>query len=82
MVICVVNSEFAVARRDMYLNALLRSLLSPRDTFFRDRSDPEGRRYRTKEAKQKKAKKKKKLIDCSEMIPSIAVLASLLPGRA
>ena len=58
MVICVVNSEFAVAR-DMYLNALLWSLLSPRDTFLRDRSDPEGRRYRTKEAKQKKEKKKK-----------------------
>ena len=44
MVICVVNSEFAVARRDMYLNALLWSLSSPRDTFFKDRSDPEGRR--------------------------------------
>ena len=44
----------------MYLNALLQSLLSPRDTFFRDRSDPEGRCYRTKEAKQKKEKKKKK----------------------
>ena len=32
----------------------------PRDTFFRDRSDPEDMRYRTKEAKQKKANKKKK----------------------
>ena len=59
VVICVVNSEFAVARRDMYLNALLRSLSSPRDTFFRYRSYPEGRRYRTREAKQEKAKKKK-----------------------
>ena len=57
MVICAVKSEFAVARRDMYLNALLSS---PRDTFFRDRSDPEGTCYRTKEAKQKKEKKKKK----------------------
>lgn len=28
--------------------------------FFRDRSDPEGRRYRTKEAKQKMKEKKKK----------------------
>ena len=57
MVICVVNSEFAMAGRDMYLNALLRSLSSPRDTFFRDRSNPEGRRYRTKEAKQKNPKR-------------------------
>ena len=60
VVICIVNSEFAVARRDMYLNALLRLLLSPRDTFFRDRSDPEGRCYRTKEAKQKTEKQKRK----------------------
>ena len=28
-----------------------------RDTFFRDRSDPEGRCHRTKEAKQKKKEK-------------------------
>jgi len=35
-------------------------LSSPRDTFFRDRSDPEFRSYRTKEAKQKKGKRKKK----------------------
>ena len=42
------------------LNALLWSLSSPRDTFFCDRSDPEGRRYQTKEAKRKKRKKKKK----------------------
>ena len=39
------------------LNALLSSLSSPGDTFFRDRSDPEGGRYRTKEANQKKEKK-------------------------
>jgi len=34
-------------------------LSSPRETFFRDRSDPEFRRYRTKEAKQKKENKRK-----------------------
>ena len=58
LTVTVVNSEFAVACRDVYVNALLRSLLSPTDTFFRDRNDPEGRRYPTKEAKQKKTKKK------------------------
>jgi len=44
-----VNSEFAVAPRDKYPY-----------TFFRDRSDPEGRRYQAKdlEAKQKKGNKK------------------------
>ena len=53
LAICAVNSEFA-------LNALLWSLSSPRDTFFRDRSDLEGRSYQTKEVKQKKRRKKKK----------------------
>ena len=60
VVISEVNSEFALARREMYINALLLSLLSSRDTFFRDRSDLEGRRYRTKEAKQKKRQKRKR----------------------
>ena len=49
------NSEFAVA-----CSSLIAIISDPRDTFFRDRSDPEGRRYRTKKAKQKKEKKKKK----------------------
>ena len=60
-VTCVVNSEFAVARGDMYLNVLLLSLLSPRDTFFRDRSEPEGRRYRTlKRGKKEKETRQKR----------------------
>ena len=58
----LVTSEFAVARRDMYLNALSSQLSSPRDMFFRDRSDPVGSRYRTKEAKQKKQKRKRNVV--------------------
>jgi len=49
-----VNSEFAVV-----CSSLIAIISDPRDTFFRDRSDPEGRRYRTKKAKQKKEKKEK-----------------------
>jgi len=42
-----------MAPRDMFLS----SLSSPRDKFFRDRSDPEGSRYQAKETKHKKENK-------------------------
>jgi len=60
LAICLVNSEFTVAPGDCTLNALQWSLSSPRDTFFRDRSDPEFTEALSNKRNKMENRKKKK----------------------